>query len=95
MAVEAPRPLLGAGYYMKKLVAYPYLNNIKRKKLFYIQTLTKLPELTVVVPGNGKHTGRQTPRYQYGVPCPYLYHNPKKMFDEGRGDHIVLLTITL
>jgi hypothetical protein len=44
MALEAPRPLLGAGYYMKKLVAY--LNNIQRKKLFYIQTLTKLPELT-------------------------------------------------
>ena len=46
MALEAPRPLLGAGYYRKKLVAY--LNNIQRKKLFYIQTLTKLPELTVV-----------------------------------------------
>jgi hypothetical protein len=45
MALEAPRPLLGAGYYMKKLVAY--LDNIQRKKLFYIQTLTKLPELTV------------------------------------------------
>jgi hypothetical protein len=44
MALEAPMPLLGAGYYIKKLVAY--LNNIQRKKLFYIQTLTKLPELT-------------------------------------------------
>jgi hypothetical protein len=46
MALEAPRPLLGAGYYIKKFVAY--LNNIHRKKLFYIQTLTKLPELTVL-----------------------------------------------
>ncbi len=47
MALEAPRPLLGAGYYMKKLVAY--LNNIQRKKLFCIKTLTKLPELTVYI----------------------------------------------
>ncbi len=31
---------------MKKLVAY--LNNFQRKKLFCVQTLTKLPELTVV-----------------------------------------------
>jgi hypothetical protein len=45
MTLEAPWPLLGAGYYMKKLVAY--LNNIQRKKFFYIQTLTKLPVLTV------------------------------------------------
>jgi hypothetical protein len=45
MALEAPRPLLGAGFYMKKFVAY--LNNFQRKKLFCVQTLTKLPELTV------------------------------------------------
>ncbi len=41
----ASRSLLGAGFYMKKLVAY--LNNFQRKKLFCVQTLTKLPELTV------------------------------------------------
>jgi hypothetical protein len=46
MALEAPRPLLGAGFYMKKFVAY--LNNFQRKKLFCVQTLTKLPELTVL-----------------------------------------------
>jgi hypothetical protein len=45
MALEAPRPLLGARFYMKKLLAY--LNNFQRKKLFCVQTLTKLPELTV------------------------------------------------
>jgi hypothetical protein len=44
MALEAPRPLLGARFYMKKLIAY--LNNFQRKKLFCVQTLTKLPELT-------------------------------------------------
>jgi hypothetical protein len=31
MALEAPRPLLGAGFYMKKLVAYQ--NNFQRKKI--------------------------------------------------------------
>ncbi len=46
MALEAPRPLLGAGFYKKKLTAY--LNNFQRKKLFCVQTLTKLPELTVI-----------------------------------------------
>jgi hypothetical protein len=47
MVLEAPRPLQGAGFYMKKLVAY--LNNFQRKKLFCVQTLTKLPELTVQI----------------------------------------------
>jgi hypothetical protein len=34
------------GFYIKKLVAY--LNNFQRTKSFCIQTLTKLPELTVL-----------------------------------------------
>jgi len=34
------------GFYIKKLVAY--VNNFKRTKSFGIQTLTKLPELTVL-----------------------------------------------
>jgi hypothetical protein len=45
MALEAPRPLLGAGFYMKKFIAYLY--NFQRKKLFCVQTLMELPELTV------------------------------------------------
>jgi hypothetical protein len=45
MTLEAPRPLLGAGVKMKKIMAY--LNNFLGKKLFYIENLTKLPELTV------------------------------------------------
>jgi hypothetical protein len=43
--MEAPWPLLGAHFYMKKHIAY--LNNFQRKKLFCVQTLTKLAELTV------------------------------------------------
>jgi hypothetical protein len=45
MTLEAPRPLLGAGVKMKKIMTY--LNNLMGKKLFYIENLTKLPELTV------------------------------------------------
>jgi hypothetical protein len=47
MTLEAPRPLLGAGVKMKKIMAYRYLNNFLGKKLFYIENLTKLLELTV------------------------------------------------
>jgi hypothetical protein len=47
MTLEAPRPLLGAGVKMKKIMAY--LNNFLGKKLFYIENLTKLPELTVPI----------------------------------------------
>jgi hypothetical protein len=47
MTLEAPRPLLGAGVKMKKIMAY--LNNFLGKKLFYIENLTKLPELTVTI----------------------------------------------
>jgi len=52
MTLEAPRPLLGAGVKMKKIMAY--LNNFLGKKLFYIENLTKLPELTVPMKGNCK-----------------------------------------
>ncbi len=35
------------------------------------------------VPGNGKLTGRQTPRYRYSGTVPYLYPNPKIFLGEG------------
>ncbi len=44
ITLEAPRPLLGTGFYMEKIFAYQ--NNYQRKKLFCVKTLTKLPKLT-------------------------------------------------
>jgi hypothetical protein len=47
MTLEAPRPLLGAGVKMKKNHGIP--KQFSGKKLFYIENLTKLPELTVII----------------------------------------------
>jgi hypothetical protein len=44
MALEALRPLLGAGFYMK-IRSIP--KQFSEKKLFCVQTLTKLTELKV------------------------------------------------